>query len=922
MWARKITGWVGLLVWLAVACGGDDPPTSRPNPEAICVVDAECESGRCDPRQGCVACLFDHDCPQAHRCHNRECREVVRCSATEHCAGSLTPACDENAGECVACLGDADCAGTAHCVEQQCRPYSACSANADCPDGVCDRERGECVECVAASDCSKGDLCLNARCERPCQGEKDCSAGKPFCGPQSLCVECATNSHCPDVYHCAAGRCSLDVCEGAAKRCDASERGIDTCNASGSGFTTRPCAANQSCTQPADAPECVAWTCEPESVTCSEDGKAVELCSADGLSIASRTDCNPDEVCVDGACAERVCKPQEFSCEDGKLFRCSDDGRSDDLIRTCQSGEICSADEEECLPLVCTPQAPACDGNAVRSCNDTGTGFTGKADRCEDDQTCFDGECVRRVCISDYQCNGDDSFQCVDSGTRLKLAEHCDTTAASPTYCNSDTGRCERVGCDPSQPVCSGEFATVCADDGSGPIAGGVDCTLLDEACFAGNCEPVLCSDDFTCEDGDLYACEDNGTALRLQGECGRPALCDAQAGRCLVELCTPGEPICSGAIATTCDEAGTGYEPGGTDCADQGQGCSDGTCLPLVCAPDAYFCSDGNIHLCDPTGTDAPLADVCESGEHCVTGEPTCVPNACSPGAPVCVAGVATTCRSDGSGPEPGGTDCTLAGQACQLGECRPLVCTPSERFCATDGHVRLCNDTGTNSGPYDTCLPEEYCDGTDVAHCRADRCTAGGPACSGESLATCNADGSGYSAVGTDCSLSGQVCDLALGCADTATDTLGGSEISSENPHATLYLIALETLTSRTLVELEASFAVPMDTQVTWLVYSSSTSAGTYSKLFETTTTVGFGGAALHSSGAISVPLAAGAYYAVGLLVNGAHTEFHSTGEFRAVSFGAAVGSARVNAAAVLSELWIESSSASTLHMRTRTQ
>lgn len=909
MWVKRFRLSLGLTAFVAFACGGEDSSEpAAPGAAAVCDVDVDCEGGRCDPLRGCVACLFDHDCADGQRCDARECRDVIRCEGTSDCRDTLTPVCDEASETCVACLEDADCPGAAHCVAWRCEPYSACATTAECAEGVCDANRGECVECVSSNDCSGSATCLANRCATPCRSEKDCSPTAPFCGPQGYCVECATHAHCPEVYHCAAGRCELDVCEGVAKRCDVAHRAIETCAANGSGFLPTACDASQSCTAESGEPTCVDWVCEPESEVCDDDARYLELCAADGLSVARRIDCaDSDEVCVNGECATRTCAPDEYSCENGDLYRCSGDGTLKELAKNCDNDELCSEAEADCIPLSCQPGAPTCDGDELRRCNDRGTGLTGNAERCKRDEACFDGACLERICASDYECDRDVSLQCVDNGTRLVEVERCAPLGELPTYCNPDSGRCETVGCDPSQPICSGDLATVCADDGSGPVAGGVDCTVLEKACFAGTCQPVVCTDEFDCQEGDLYRCEDNGTALRLQGECGRPALCDAEHGTCLAEVCTPGEPVCNGTIATTCDETGAGYEPDGIDCATDDKGCFEGTCQPRVCDADEYFCSEGDVWLCDATSTQSALADDCDFSEHCVPRQATCIANTCSPGAAVCDGTVATVCRSDGSGPEPGGMDCSASNRACRLGICQPLICQPNQRFCH-EGNVRLCDATGTASGPYDACLPEEYCDDTAPARCRADLCAANAAACSGERLATCNGDGSGYSDVQDDCAESGLVCTLAGTCASSATDTLGGIDLYAQNPGATLELTALEVLTPRTIIGLEAYFAVSTETEVVWLVYKSSVSTGVYTKLFEFTTTASAGLASYHSSGAIGVTLEGGAYYAIGVLIRGAHTEYWSAIAAEPASFAAIVGEARSDTDSAPGEIWIE--------------
>lgn len=896
------------IVVAPMACGDDRRPPKDPPEAELCTADDDCETGRCDPRRGCVACLFDHDCSDGERCEQRACREVIPCATGDDCSDSNYPVCDLAVRECVACLEDGDCGGTAHCVERRCEAYEACTASDDCSEGVCDTALGECVECVESADCGGERACVGKKCVTPCARERDCSAEAPVCGPAGYCVECAVHAHCPDVYHCGDGRCALDVCENAQSRCQADERGIDTCTASGNGFVGSACGERQSCTSDSGEPECVEWICEPESQSCATDATAVELCSPNGLEIANRTECaERGETCVAGECVTTVCAPGELSCQDGDLYRCSGNGTERELEQACSTDERCDAAEETCIPLVCPPSTLVCDGDTVRTCNAERTDYIGDAVACETTEACFDGACLARICVGDYLCDGEFSRRCADSGTRLELVETCSLDAPEPTYCNPDTGRCELVGCDPSQPVCVGNIATVCADDGSAPVEGGIDCEDIDEICFAGGCYPELCTEEYVCQLGDLYRCEDNGSALRLSGECGRPELCDANAGLCLPEVCTPGDPICNGTIATTCDESGAGYEPGGTDCSDTDQACHQGACADIVCDAAEHICVEGDVHRCNLSGTASELIDECDSGEHCTPGIASCEPNACSPGARTCDGTVATTCRTDGSGPEPGGTDCAENGEACRLGGCVALICAPNQRFCS-DGHVRVCNSTGTASAPYDDCLAAEYCDDTTTATCRPHRCAPNDLACSGETIAVCNDEGSGYVTLGTNCATNGNVCDLTNGCRTQATDVVGSAALSSENPMPTLHLTVLEVLAPRRLTEIRSYFAVTTDTDIVWVVYESLEESGTYEKLFELAGTAAAGVATFHDSGEINVALQAGHFYAIGVLVQGPHTEFQSPTAAPPLSFAAVVGSSRTIANTALDELWID--------------
>jgi hypothetical protein len=77
--------------------------------------------------------------------------------------------------------------------------------------------------------------------------------------------------------------------------------------------------------------------------------------------------------------------------------------------------------------------------------------------------------------------------------------------------------------------------------------------------------------------------------------------------------------------------------------------------------------------------------------------------------------------------------------------------VCTPSAYFCQS-GNVHRCAADGLSSSVYDYCASTEFCTDGDST-CNTDVCPQGQPACNGTLATTCNADGSGYVAGGTEC-------------------------------------------------------------------------------------------------------------------------------------------------------------------------
>ncbi len=76
-----------------------------------------------------------------------------------------------------------------------------------------------------------------------------------------------------------------------------------------------------------------------------------------------------------------------------------------------------------------------------------------------------------------------------------------------------------------------------------------------------------------------------------------------------------------------------------------------------------------------------------------------------------MCNGNLATECAPDGSGPKPGGNDCSLSKQTCYSGQCSDLACTPGQKLCDNNS-VYLCTDAGTARTLLTTCAAGEVCD------------------------------------------------------------------------------------------------------------------------------------------------------------------------------------------------------------------
>jgi hypothetical protein len=887
---------LALVLFAAVAAGcGDNAPIepSRVTPQdggvlpplsPACKSDSECRGKRCDPLNGCVDCLFDSQCSKGSQCTAGKCESKITCTSAKDCAApdagagtSKTPACDVFAHECVRCVVDMDCAKNEFCSEHQCQPFTPCVNTLDCPsDKVCNRMLGRCVGCVTGADCGDANaMCVESTCVASCVSDKECASLGRLCDVKAgHCVQCVQQVDCPGVYHCAAGKCILDVCAKDERRCDFSRMGLETCNAVGDGYDLEPCPLGSSCTETSGKSSCKTWLCQPDGVACDAEHKKLQTCSADGLSVAKETDCAAmGLVCSVDACRPKICEPKSFFCKGQVSNQCSDDGTSASVSQTCGVTTYCDAATGTCKLQACAPGSKVCDGSTVTTCADDGSGpMPGGTDCAASSTRCFAGECKPKLCEPDSTyCKGTEIYTCADNGTREALKTrcsvgyYCDATLTPPS--------CHVGVCTANAAVCNGNEATTCKPDGSG-YQPGTDCTATNQVCWTGKCMPKVCEpNSYYCKSGNVYQCLSNGSSESVYRVCVAGTYCDATLVPpvCATNKCTANGPACNGNIATTCNADGSGYQPGGTDCTTSGKVCVSGSCLPKICTPNAYFCSGGNVQLCGPTGATSTLVATCAASQFCSDGVSYCQTDVCTAGQPTCNGDLVSTCKPDGSGPMPGGMDCTVNQQVCDGGACKPVVCMADKYFCS-GGNVNKCNAKGTASTVSSYCDVSQYCDkNADPAVCKFDICIANTNVCAGETLAVCNADGSGYASMSTNCSSSSQVCALSPGpvCAATAVETYGGNT-STTSLNAGLLGTYVNVATARKLTQIEAYYAPSGTALFTWVVYSSTTQTGTYSKIFEVTTSGS--GTMFHSSGPINVSLEKGKFYFIGVLANGA--------------------------------------------------
>lgn len=896
-WGKRMAAVLGTAFALASwSCSSGSPGTPNgeipPPLNQPCDTDADCGSSlKCDPLRGCLPCVFDWHCAKGERCTDDGCKVPVACKSDANCSDKpKAPHCDPVLGECVGCRSEADCKEKSHCIERSCVSYTPCVNSRDCAEGtVCDRDAGECVECLSRGDCVKDkEVCVATHCVPVCTSDKDCSARNQLCNrDKGYCADCVEQTDCPSIYYCDHDQCKLDICKPGATECVGNDT-VRTCNKSGSGYDTSSCPISTSCTDLNGAAQCKPWLCTPGTSDCDVKGETVLTCAADGLSIASQIDCAASgEQCYLAQCKPKACEPGSQYCQGSEQRECVANGTESRVKYTCPGGSYCNTTTLSdsislgCVTQKCTPSAALCDGTRATHCDSVGAGaVSGGTDCAKDGRVCLGGECREVICSGAF-CKDNEAWSCSESGTVAKLSQVCPANS----YCLN--GACNVDTCTAGQAICSFGVATTCKADGSGPETGGTDCGAADQVCMNGACLPKICTPGtYFCSGGNPHLCNTTGTASLQQTTCSAAYFCVPGSPKCQLDVCSSGQAVCNGNLVSTCAEDGSGPAAGGTDCSADNKVCYLGTCLPKICNPSEYFCQGGNAYSCGSTGATSTLSDTCLASEFCKAGNFSCLPDVCTAGAAVCSGANLSTCAADGSGPVDAGTACS-SGSTCYAGACKPVICTLDALQCSGNT-IQRCINNGTQWSTIQTCDTSSYCNelASPIA-CATDICAASGNACNGEKLATCAADGGHFSTTGTDCAASNAVCTFAGTCAAEAADTVGGTTYNTQ--YSSLLLGNVYRVDrARTLSKIEQYLSVSGTSVFTWVVYESTSVGGTFSKVFEKTVSSS-GSATFMSSGAVSVPLTAGKYYLLGVVVQGSFTLYAtSTASTPFVSFG----------------------------------
>jgi MYXO-CTERM domain-containing protein len=519
----------------------------------------------------------------------------------------------------------------------------------DCTPGICGAT--QCTGCSTNADCPKGDFCRGGVCKPLASNGTACS----------IDPECSS-SHCVDGVCCdndCTGQCEACNLPGTPGTCTAiaagqpPATGRPQCNGTGTqcggtcdGTNRRACvyAGPGTVCRDADCQNSVATLvgfCDGagacpalDQIKCPTGSKCVgTICSGGPNTCSSDGDCNVNEYCAAGACAQK--KQTGTTCN---------------IANECNSS-ICV--DGVCCSSACTGQCEACNlvGNEGSCLPVTGAPQGGRQPCASDGSVCA-GECDG---VANDRCayKGADT-SCRDAACHGGLADVPATCQGNGSCAPLQQQSCDPVGCDAEGITCAGPCkadsdcmtgqycsASMCvAKLGNGSPCGGSN------QCTNGHCVDGVCCDG-ACT-GQCQSCDQAGsvgtcTAVPGTPRDGRPAC--AGSGAC--------GGYCDGMDGTTCvlPDANTtcGIEYCSESADTKAPKCNgSATCVipaPLSCDP--YRCDPQGSTCrtsCD-TDTDCAPGLVCNNGD---CSQPVVVPDA---GVKKTDAGIVTMDASIGAG-------------------------------------------------------------------------------------------------------------------------------------------------------------------------------------------------------------------------------------------------------------------------------
>ena len=461
-----------------------------------------------------------------------------------------------------------------------CVLLSACDGDPDTPQckvsGVYCSNEGNIVYCA------DGNEILVQKCLSGCTNGA-CNAGKPCSYTGTLCEQ-------NTLYQCVSGHESI----------------LQACP-NGCSTDAKSCAIQQT-------------GCSYTGTKCSADGKSMTTCT-NGTETVNPCTCG----CSNNTCNLcNVCTYSGTQCRDGSLFQCT--SGLETTVQNCPNG--CADDGKSCAqttpPTPPTPSENDCidvDGYAVdNGANGCSTEFVvsvcnngkwgKKAQSCEGNTACWDGECVDLgddddVCIEGkgLRCRNNDVIDCHDDQNDYDFVETCIEGCTN--------GVCDAVAC-PTTPIPS------CFDNK----------TILACDSASNTMKKTPCPNNQSCVNGE---CVDSSQ----QTSCDFEAMCTAD--RASIKKCTAGKinyETCP--IKTYCNDEGSTPQCKSAMISEDQSICDETNFISACDGRTAYTCNAGylDIKTCDKNST--CINGICHGqsnkkiGDTCTVGsfDDTCIDN------------------------------------------------------------------------------------------------------------------------------------------------------------------------------------------------------------------------------------------------------------------------------------------------------
>jgi hypothetical protein len=543
------------------------------------------------------------------------------------------------------------------------------------------------------------------------------------------------------------------------------------------------------------------------------------------------------------------------------------------LFAACSGSSKTSGKDPE--PNVCLAGSRTCAGLIVKVCNDDGTALITEK-TCVAPQTCADGACAETSCVPNTKhCKDGSVWKCDSTGGGSTLSQTC----AKSQFCREadDSATCSDQACTAGEKLCDGEVATTCRADGSGPKESGVDCAETKQTCYQGACQDNECTPGTkVCQSGDVYLCAKNGTDTSLLADCQAGTVCDGNKTACTAKVCDVGAAGCDGMRAVKCNAFGSGWEPGGTDCAADGSVCVAGACKKKTCTPSGTFCQGNDIYQCDHLGVASSLSQTCKPPYYHCQASPSsnyayCANNDCFPGEVAkCFGNEVRACNEDGSAAATG-TDCG-DDKYCEEGTCKTRICEPGTVYCK-NGDVYNCEWPGAYEYVSLDCPTDTACDAEAYA-CVPMPCSPGTTTCLANKVGTCAADGQSLTSTTVDCTASSSICDSGNQCVKSAVDTLGSDDDPNIQYPSYVFGNIVKVSSTRKLSDFQMTLDLgSTPRELRWVVFEE-TAANTYTAKTETKVSSQTGKASFNSGPISNYTLKAGTTYFFGVRVLGGNT------------------------------------------------